>query len=165
MSNDDWSAFPHKTDTLLTSCQLATMEKYKLKSKQALNFYWDLIQGCIIKAAEKIILIHRSSQHLRDLRPKSLKKVYRQIRIAQKLEKLSKKAFISNRIPTQWSKSYDKTVKIAVALKFVFPPIIVQTHLAIHAIIPTIRALIFTLTVIARVEEEEHKSKSTDPAK
>ncbi|CAI2194001.1 15982_t:CDS:2, partial [Funneliformis geosporum] len=109
MSNDDWSAFPHKTDTLLTSCQLATMEK-----------------------------------------PKSLKKVYRQIRIAQKLEKLSKKAFISNRIPTQWSKSYDKTVKIAVALKFVFPPIIVQTHLAIHAIIPTIRALIFTLTVIAR---------------
>ncbi|CAI2195963.1 3841_t:CDS:1, partial [Funneliformis geosporum] len=33
MLNDDWSAFAHKTDTLLTSCQLATLEKHKLKSK------------------------------------------------------------------------------------------------------------------------------------
>ncbi|CAI2182649.1 12795_t:CDS:2, partial [Funneliformis geosporum] len=53
MSKDDWSAFTHKTNTLLTSCQLATLKKHKLKSKQALNFYWDLIQRCIIKAAEK----------------------------------------------------------------------------------------------------------------
>ncbi|CAI2185619.1 4976_t:CDS:1, partial [Funneliformis geosporum] len=53
MSSDDWSAFTHKTDILLISCQLTTLDKHKLKSKQALNFYWDLIQGCIIKATEK----------------------------------------------------------------------------------------------------------------
>ncbi|CAI2186137.1 11975_t:CDS:2, partial [Funneliformis geosporum] len=43
MSTDDWSAFSHKSDTLFTSCQLVTLDKHKLKSKQALNFYWDLI--------------------------------------------------------------------------------------------------------------------------
>ncbi|CAI2179179.1 12384_t:CDS:2 [Funneliformis geosporum] len=98
MSSDDWSAFTHKTDILLISCQLTTLDKHKLKSKQALNFYWDLIQGCIIKATEKS---------------------------AQKLEKLSKKAFISNCIPTQCSNIYDRTVKIAATLKFEFLPITV----------------------------------------
>ncbi|CAI2200486.1 19992_t:CDS:1, partial [Funneliformis geosporum] len=146
MSTDDWSTFAHKTDTLLTSCQLATLENHKLKSKQALNFYWDLIQGCIIKAAKKCIPIYYSSQHSHNLRPKSLKKVYQQIRTAQKLEKLSKKAFISNRIHTHWSNIYNKTVKIAVALKFEFLPIAVHTLSAIYAIIPTIRSLVSTLS-------------------
>ena len=61
MSSDDWTNFANKTDALLLSCQLANLTNSKLKSKQALNFYWDLIQGCIIKAAEKYIPFHCSS--------------------------------------------------------------------------------------------------------
>src|SRR5215216_1380157 len=84
MSHDDWTNFANKTDALLSSCQLANLDNIKLKSKHALNFYWDLIQGCIIKAAEKFISIHHSSQHARDLRPKTLKKIYQQLLIVQK---------------------------------------------------------------------------------
>ncbi|CAI2171641.1 15344_t:CDS:2 [Funneliformis geosporum] len=51
MSHNNWMNFANKTDALLSSCY-------------------------IIKAAEKFIPIHHSSQHARDLRPKTLKKVY-----------------------------------------------------------------------------------------
>ncbi|CAI2196061.1 987_t:CDS:2, partial [Funneliformis geosporum] len=44
MSHDDWTNFANKTDALLSSCQLANLDNTKLKSKHALNFYWDLIQ-------------------------------------------------------------------------------------------------------------------------
>ncbi|CAI2191904.1 9760_t:CDS:2, partial [Funneliformis geosporum] len=100
------SAFAHKTDTLLTSCQLATLEKHKLKSKQALNFYWDLIQGCIIKATENL---------------KNLKSFLR--------KHLYPITFLCN------------------------DPIFMTKQLKLQS-------LISTLTVIAKTEEEEHKSKS-----
>ncbi|CAI2199063.1 13996_t:CDS:1, partial [Funneliformis geosporum] len=50
---------------------------------------------CITKAAEKFIPIHHFSQYARDLRPKTLKKVYQ-----------SKKALHSGNISQTWVSLY-----------------------------------------------------------
>ncbi|CAI2198724.1 11492_t:CDS:2, partial [Funneliformis geosporum] len=115
---------------LLSSRQLTNLDKTKLKSKHALNFYWDLIQGYIIKAAKKFIPVHHSSQHACDLRPKILKKVYQQLLTIQKLEKLSKKALHSVIISPTWTFLYEKTSGFSAQFAITLPPSKEEDHKA-----------------------------------
>ena len=55
MDDKSWSRFSKQVDAFANYCQLTNLTLDRLHSKKTLNFFWDLIQGYIIKAANKCL--------------------------------------------------------------------------------------------------------------
>src|SRR5215216_2403113 len=108
INDQQWKTFSQKTDNLLESCHLKQMTLAHLSSVHNLNFYWNHLQQCIIKAAELTLPCRQSSDHIKDLRPSALKKDYRQLFDLQKLERISLQNIKTGRIKDTWINTYNK---------------------------------------------------------
>jgi len=61
MDEERWTEFKNTMDALANSCELRLFQFNTKLNQTKLNFYWDLLQACIIKAADKIIPSHKSN--------------------------------------------------------------------------------------------------------
>ncbi|CAI2174070.1 16452_t:CDS:2 [Funneliformis geosporum] len=54
MTDDKWETFSNKVDALANGCYLQSLTNKSSFNQNELNRYWNLLQGCILKAADYI---------------------------------------------------------------------------------------------------------------
>ena len=163
-NNDQWTAFAKKTDNLLESCYLKDMTSNRLRSIHNLNFYWNHLQKCIVKAAEKTLPYKFSANHIKDFRPKALKKEYRQLFEVQKLDRSTSQILHSGLIKDSWLNTYDKVRKFAHNFDILLDPISLVSITSINQVAPIIKSLLKMVSTATQLKENEHKSQSITAA-
>ncbi|CAI2191359.1 1446_t:CDS:2, partial [Funneliformis geosporum] len=108
MTENNWSAFANKTDTLANGCYLRCLNNKTVFNQNMLNQFWDLFQNCIIKAADSIIPSHQSKGHHTLKRPPLLSKLYKNLKLLYKLKRLVKKMEVTSCLPQHWSTLVEK---------------------------------------------------------
>lgn len=164
MDDKSWNKFSKQVDAYVNSCQLTNISPEKLQSKSALNFFWDLIQGCIIKAADKCIPIRNSSAHSRDLRPRLLKNMYKQLVAVQKLQRLTRQGLRSYAVPKNWTTIYQQIVPLIAHYKLPWPTIVSPTLNDLKNTQPLLSDLYRVHMIAIKLEEDKHKSKQIKAA-
>jgi hypothetical protein len=165
MTDAHWTKFSEKTDALINSCSLRTLKNDTPFTQSNLNLYWDLLQECIMKAADKTIPSRLSKGHHHLNRSHLLSKLYKNIRFLYKFKKLVK-SIISVSLPsTNWPVMADRFYNLLseFGFNFVRLPTSPQIFL-IRSLTTYINQLLAATLVKAKLHEHEHKLKAIQQA-
>ena len=159
ITDQQWDAFSKKTDNLLNACHLKNMTPSRLTSIHNVNFYWNHLQNCIIKAAESTLPHKWSANHTQDLRPKALKDDYRQLFNLQKLHRISLQCINRGTVKDSWLNIYNKVKKFASTYDTSFENLhTISTNVIIETL-PKIKSLLDLVSTALKIKEDEYKTK------
>ncbi|CAI2200976.1 15055_t:CDS:1, partial [Funneliformis geosporum] len=108
MTEDKWDSFSNKVDALANGCYLRNLTNKSSFNQNKLNLYWDLLQECILKAAESNIPSHQSKGHHSMKRPPLLSKLYKKMKFLYKFKILVRDTSTNLVVSQKWSTSIDE---------------------------------------------------------
>ena len=165
MTEESWTKYMTKVDALANSCELRHL-KFNMRMNQTqLNYYWDLLQACIIKAADNVIPSHKSTGQHKIKKPPILSKLYNNLRFLYKFTKKVKSTCRSDVLPTDWIILYAQfhIITQEFGLNIVALPPSPPTYL-LHSLLPCLKMILNCLLVKTKLHEHDFKLKSIQQA-